>query len=123
MRLLFTKFFSVLLFLLFASAGLAQKNAQLSNDTVKFISDLNKYFDDNTSNRIESETYMRTFTKYWEENYIAGYYKEAAIKALNTMAIKHLKPLPYMTRYLTALYMAIEKKKYHLKRLTTGKPV
>ena len=96
--------------LLFSFFGYSQKGNQLSNDTVKFINDLNNYFVENTSNRLEAETYMRTFTRYWEENYIAGYYKEATIKACNAMVVKRLKPVPYITGYFTALYTALEKK-------------
>lgn len=89
--------------------GFAQKGSQLSNDTVKFISDLNNYFIENTSNRLEAETYMRTFTERWEQNYIAGYYKEATIKACNLMAVKRLKPNPYIIGYFSALYSFLEK--------------
>jgi hypothetical protein len=89
--------------------GFSQKGSQLSNDTVKFISDLNNYFIENTSNRLEAETYMRTFTQRWEENYITGYYKEATIKACNLMAVKRLKPNPYLIGYFSALYSFLEK--------------
>jgi len=110
MRCKFKIHFLVSAFLLLSFFGHSQKGTQLSNDTVKFINDLNSYFIENTSNRIEAETYMRTFTKYWEDNYITGYYKEATIKACNAMAVKRLKPVPYITGYFTALYTSLEKK-------------
>ncbi|MBA3680317.1 MAG: hypothetical protein H0W73_03880 [Bacteroidetes bacterium] len=109
----FNKHILALALLLFSFFGYSQKGNQLSNDTVKFINDLNNYFIENTSNRLEAETYMRTFTRYWEENYITGYYKEVTIKACNAMAVKRLKPVPYITGYFTALYTALEKKIPH----------
>ncbi|MEO6302746.1 MAG: hypothetical protein ABIP51_06205, partial [Bacteroidia bacterium] len=105
----FKKQLLALTLILFSYFGYSQKGNQLSNDTIKFINDLNSYFVENTSNRLEAETYMRTFTKYWEENYIAGYYKEATIKACNLMAAKRLKPVPYIVGYFAALYTSIEK--------------
>ena len=59
-------------FLLLSFFDYSQKGTQLSNDSLKFISDLNNYFIENTSNRLEAETYMRTYTDRWEQNYIAG---------------------------------------------------
>lgn len=106
----FKKQLLLLSFLFLSFFGHSQKGSQLSNDTVKFVNDLNNYFIENTSNRLEAETYMRTFSRYWEENYIAGYYKEATIKACNLMAAKRLKPVPFITGYFTALYTALEKK-------------
>ncbi|MEI8136011.1 MAG: hypothetical protein WCH21_01670, partial [Bacteroidota bacterium] len=52
---------------------------------------------------------MRTFTERWDKNYIAGYYKQATIRACNLMAKKHLKPNPYIIGYYAALYATIEK--------------
>ena len=105
----FSKQLIALTFLMLSVCGFSQKGSLLSNDTVKFISDLNNYFIENTSNRLEAESYMRKFTKRWEENYIAGYYKEATIKACNLMAVKRLKPNPYLIGYFSALYSFLEK--------------
>ena len=105
----FSKQLLALTFLMLSVCGFSQKGSQLSNDTVKFISDLNNYFIENTSNRLEAETYMRTFTERWEQNYITGYYKEATIKACNLMAVKRLKPNPYLIGYFSALYSFLEK--------------
>ena len=105
----FQKQFLSFTLLLFSLFGYSQKGNQLSNDTLKFISDLNNYFIENTSNRLEAETYMRTFTERWEQNYISGYYKEATIKACNLMAVKKLKPNPYIIGYFAALYACLEK--------------
>jgi hypothetical protein len=105
----FSKQLLALTFLMLSVCGFSQKGSQLSNDTLKFISDLNNYFIENTSNRLEAETYMRTFTERWEQNYITGYYKEATIKACNLMAVKRLKPNPYLIGYFSALYSFLEK--------------
>lgn len=110
MQFKFHKHIFIFLFSLVSFIASSQKGSQLSNDTMKFISDLNNYFIENTSNRLEAETYMRTFTQRWEDNYIAGYYKEATIKACNLMAVKRLKPNPYLIGYFAALYASIEKK-------------
>ncbi len=98
-----------LLCLMFLS-GNAQKKEQLSNDTIKFINDLNLYFIDNTGSRIEAEGYMKDFITKWEQNYVAGYFKEIIIKTSNLMAAKRLKPNPFFLSYFNIIYNYIESK-------------
>lgn len=88
----------------------AQKKEQFSNDTAKFISDLNIYFIDNTGSRMEAENYMRDFIAKWEGNYVAGYFKEIIIKTSNMMAAKRLKPNPFFLSYFNIVYNYIESK-------------
>lgn len=95
---------------LIAISSKAQKKEQLSNDTVKFISDLNLYFIDNTGSRIEAEGYMKDFINKWEQNYVAGYFKEIIIKTSNLMANKRLKPNPFFLSYFNIVYNYIESK-------------
>ncbi len=101
----------ILLFFCFISfLSFSQKKDQLSNDTLKFLSDLNLYFIDNTGSRIEAEGYMKDFTAKWEQNYVAGYFKEIIIKTSNLMANKRLKPNPFFLSYFNIIYNYIESK-------------
>lgn len=100
----------LLTFCMFSFAGNAQKKEQFSNDTLAFLSDLNIYFIDNSGSRAEAENYMKDFTNKWEENYVAGYFKEIIIKTSNLMAAKRLKPNPFFLSYFNIIYNFIESK-------------
>ncbi|MGE0568399.1 MAG: hypothetical protein AB7O73_10660 [Bacteroidia bacterium] len=103
------KLFALFLFLLlFQYKSLGQQKDQLSNDTTQFISDLNIYFIDNTGSRIEAENYLRDFIKNWENNYLAGYFKEIIIKTSNLMVNKKLKPNPFFLDYFDIVYNYLE---------------
>src|ERR1043165_6112307 len=99
MRKILLGLFSIISFLSFA-----QKKEQLSNDTIKFLSDLNLYFIDNTGSRFEAEGYLKDFFSKWNENYIAGYWKEMIINTSNMMANKRLKPNPFFLSYFNIIY-------------------
>lgn len=105
MRKALLLFFCVLSFI-----GMAQKKEQFSNDTLKFISDLNIYFIDNTGSRIEAENYLKDFIGKWNDNYVSGYFKEIIIKTSNLMAAKRLKPNPFFLSYFNIIYNFIESK-------------
>lgn len=90
--------------------GFSQKKDQLSNDTAKFISDLNIYFIDNSGSRYEAEGYLKDFITKWNDNYLAGYWKEKIIETSNLMANKRLKPNPFFLSYFNVVYNFIESK-------------
>jgi hypothetical protein len=98
------------LFCFISITAFAQKKEQFSNDTLKFISDLNVYFIDNTGSRFEAEGYMKDFITKWEQNYLSGYYKEIIIRTSNLMAAKKLKPFPFFLSYFNVVYNYIESK-------------
>jgi hypothetical protein len=103
----------ILVFLcLLSIAGFSQKKEkdQLSNDTIKFISDLNLYFIDNTGSRFEAENLLKDFISKWNNNYLTGYWKEAIIETSNMMASKRLKPQPFFMSYFNVIYNFIESK-------------
>lgn len=95
---------------LISISAFSQKKEQFSNDTLKFISDLNIYFIDNTGSRYEAEGYMKDFIYKWEQNYVSGYFKEIIIKTSNIMASKRLKPNPFFLSYFNVIYNYIESK-------------
>lgn len=88
----------------------AQKFTQFANDTAKFVKDLGVYFIDNTVNKTEATQYMFKFQKLWDENVIAGYYKEVSITTANAMLNKRMKPYPYFYGYFNTLINCIESK-------------
>jgi hypothetical protein len=88
----------------------AQKFTQFANDTAKFVKDLGAYFIDNTVNKSEATQYMFKFQKLWDENVIAGYYKEVSITTANAMLNKRMKPYPYFYGYFNTLINCIESK-------------
>lgn len=98
------------LFFFISCLSFAQKKEQLSNDTIKFISDLNIYFIDNSGSRFEAEGYLKDFISKWNENYITGYWKEMIIKTSNAMANKRLKPNPFFLSYFNVIYNFMESK-------------
>jgi hypothetical protein len=75
------------------------------------VKDLAQYFYDNTVNKVEAQEYMKNFDKAWRENYIAGYFKEMAIKTANAMLTKRMKPYPYFYNYFNTMYNALDTKK------------
>jgi hypothetical protein len=103
---MFPKFKNVLsVFLLISLClnGKAQKSNQFANDTIKFTRDLTVYFLDNVARKDEAQEYMKNFEKLWNENKIAGYYKEISIKTANAMLAKRMKPYPFFYGYFNSL--------------------
>jgi len=94
--------------ILIVSFGYAQKANQLSNDTLKFISDLKNYFNENTSNKSETDAALKKIAKYWEDNYLVGNYKQTIIGTCNSLAAKRLKPYLYFIPYFEAVYASLE---------------
>jgi len=88
----------------------AQKLNQLSSDTNKYTKDLNLYFLENSANKEQAGAYVRAFEKKWQENVIAGYYKEIIIETTNKMLAKRMKPYPYFMGYLNTVINAVESK-------------
>ena len=98
------------LFCFISFFGFAQKKDYFSSDTSKYLSDLNIYFIDNTGSRAEAENYLKDFINKWENNEIAGYWKEMIIETSNLMAAKRLKPNPFFLSYYNIVYNFIESK-------------
>ncbi|MBS1652023.1 MAG: hypothetical protein JSU07_08455 [Bacteroidetes bacterium] len=104
------KTFLLSLIIFFGIAVKAQKITQFSNDTNEFIRDLGFYFVDNSVNKENASTYIKAFEKQWNENIIAGYYKEISIKSANELLAKKFKPYPYFYSYFNTLVTAIQNK-------------
>ncbi|MBK7818058.1 MAG: hypothetical protein IPJ60_11320 [Sphingobacteriaceae bacterium] len=100
----------LVLFCFISFLGFAQKKDYFSSDTAKYISDLSIYFIDNTGSRIEAENYLKDFISKWENNELAGYWKETIIETSNLMAAKRLKPNPFFLSYYNIIYNFIESK-------------
>ncbi|MFN6038261.1 MAG: hypothetical protein ACK452_07325 [Bacteroidota bacterium] len=79
-------------------------------DSVKFIKDLNDFFQEFSSDKKEAAKWVEDFKEYWRTPAFASYYKENVYKACNQMAAKKFKPTPYFKDYLTAVSNFIESK-------------
>jgi hypothetical protein len=104
------KLLLVLLLILPALPGRAQKLTQFSTDTTKFTHDLGQYFLENSANKDQASDYIRNFERLWKDNVIAGYYKEITMETANTMLGKRMKPYPYFYSYLNTIVNAIQAK-------------
>jgi len=105
------KFSLVFLIVLSAGSLRSQKITQFANDTGKFVKDLGQYFYENTVNKVQAEEFTKNFYKLWNENVIAGYYKDISIRTANAMLKKRLKPYPYFYSYFNTLINSIQTKK------------
>lgn len=87
----------------------AQKNTfSFSNDTTKFLKEIEEYFYANTGNKKEAETFLEDFSKRWKSNQIAGFYKQNIIETSNLFVQKKLKPYPYFIKYYSIIYDIID---------------
>ncbi len=108
MKILHIKQLVLIVFIFLVSKHSAQKLTQFSSDTVKFMSDLNSYFIENSANKELAQDYIRNFEKLWKENFIAGYYKEITINTANIMLSKRMKPYPYFQGYFNTVINCIK---------------
>ncbi|MCD6067620.1 MAG: hypothetical protein K0S33_2446 [Bacteroidetes bacterium] len=81
----------------------AQKFTSFSEDSVKYIKELDAYFQDNTANKDEAKKFVEDFGRFWKTPAFTKEYKESVYEISNKMLVKKLKPYPYFRDYLTAV--------------------
>jgi hypothetical protein len=96
-----------ILFLLAAFVALQaraqQKFTAFTEDSVKFIKELDFYFQDNSANKEEAEKFVKDFEKFWKTPVWTKDYRENVYETCNKMLQKKLKPIPFFRDYLTAV--------------------
>lgn len=94
---------------LFIHLAFSQKpSTTFSNDTTKFLKEIEEYFYANSGNKKESEEFLNDFNKRWKNNQITGFYKQNIIETSNLFVQKKLKPYPYFVKYYRIIYDIIE---------------
>lgn len=97
--------FLVLIVFVISQFSLAQKNTfSFTNDTTKFLKEIEEYFYANTGNKKEAEIFLEDFSKRWKSNQIAGFFKQNIIETSNLFVQKKLKPYPYFIKYYRIIY-------------------
>jgi hypothetical protein len=101
-----------LLFGLLLSSGavLAQKLIEFTPDSVKFIKELDQYFQAGSADKKEAADFVNEFEKAWKDPVFKLQYKEYVYKTCNKFLDKKLKPNPYFKDYLTAIVSFIDAK-------------
>jgi len=105
------KFFITSILLTTIQFANAQKIAQFSSDSVKFIKELEDYFYDGSANKDIAQEYMKDFRKKWKSPDFSNKYKVAVYKTSNAMLTRKLKPFPYFISYLNSVSNFIESKR------------
>jgi hypothetical protein len=101
-----------LLIVLFSSSySYAQKFTSFSEDSVKFVKELDFYFQDNTANKDDAEKFVKNFEKFWKTPEFKKEYKDYVYKTCNKMLIKKMKPYPFFQDYLISVANFINSKK------------
>ncbi|MFN5183300.1 MAG: hypothetical protein ACK5D5_09800 [Bacteroidota bacterium] len=101
------KYFVFLLFLFFNLDISAQR---FNADSVKFVKDLDDFFQEYSSDKKEATKWVEDFKIYWKKPQFSAVYKESVYKICNQMAAKKFKPTPYFKDYLISVANFIENK-------------
>ena len=100
----------LLLFTVVSFAAFSQKTTAFSNDTLKYIKELDAYFQAGSANKEDAEQFVENFKKFWQSAAFSQRYKDYVYGTSNTMLQKKLKPYPYFQNYLIAVANFINSK-------------
>lgn len=102
----------VLLFILaiFSTGVFAQKITSFSSDTLKYIKELDAYFQEGAANKEDAAKFVENFKKFWQSAAFSRGFKDYVYSTSNTMLQKKLKPYPYFQNYLLAVSNFIRSK-------------
>ena len=99
-----------ILFFLFSANVFSQKITSFSADSVKFLKELDKYFQDNSANKDDASAFIENLGKFWKTSAYNNFYKSYVYTTSNKMLEKKLKPYPYFQNYLIAVANFINSK-------------
>ena len=97
-----------LIFICISSHSLVAQ--RFASDSVKFIKDLDDFFQEYSSDKKEASKWVEDFKVYWKKPQFATAYKESVYKICNQMAAKKFKPTPYFKDYLISVSNFIDNK-------------
>jgi len=100
----------LILFFFISLTGFSQKITSFSTDTMKFIKELDAYFQEGSANKEDAAKFVENFKKFWQSYAFAKGYKDYVYGTCNTMLEKKLKPYPYFQNYLLAVANFIRSK-------------
>jgi len=87
----------------FSLNAFSQKITAFSADSIKFIKELDKYFQDNSANKEDATAFVENLGKFWKTPSYSNFYKNYVYTTSNKMLEKKLKPYPYFQNYLIAV--------------------
>lgn len=88
---------------LFSLNAFSQKITAFSADSVKFIKELDTYFQTNSANKDDATAFIENLSKFWKTPAYSNFYKNYVYATSNKMLDKKLKPYPYFQNYLIAV--------------------
>jgi len=104
------RFFLVIIIWAISLNAFSQKITAFSTDSVKFIKELDKYFQDNSANKEDAAVFIENLGKFWKTPAYSNFYKDYVYATCNKMLDKKLKPYPYFQNYLIAVANFINSK-------------
>jgi hypothetical protein len=96
----FRNFISLLVFFFWSNSLFSQR---FSEDSVKFIKELDGYFQEFSADKKEASKWVDDFQEFWKNPLFTASYKASVYKYCNAMASKKLKPTPFFKDFLTAV--------------------
>ncbi len=99
-----------ILFFLSSLGAFSQKIVAFTPDSVKFLKELDKYFQDNSANKDDASAFIENLSKFWKTPVYSNFYKNYVYITSNKMLEKKLKPYPYFQNYLIAVANFINSK-------------
>jgi hypothetical protein len=99
-----------LLFIIFSFSAFSQKVTSFTPDTMKFIKELDAYFQEGSANKEDAAKFVENFKKFWQSAAFSKGYKEYVYTTTNSFLVKKLKPYPYFQNYLVAISNFINSK-------------
>ena len=96
------------LLLLFGLNSFAQKLTSFTPDSIRFIKELDEYFQYASADKSEAATFIKEFEKAWKAPTFTIEYKDYVYTTCNRMLEKKLKPTPFFKDYLTAVVSFID---------------
>ncbi len=104
------KRFLLILALCFSFSAFSQKITSFTPDTMKYIKELDAYFQEGSANKEDAAKFVENFKKFWQSYAFAKGFKDYVYGTSNTMLQKKLKPYPYFQNYLLAVANFINSK-------------
>lgn len=94
-----------LIICLLAISGIAsaQKITFFDSDSIKFIKELDAYFQESSANKDDASRFIENFKKFWQTGAFSKDFKESVYNTSNSMLVKKLKPYPFFQNFLLAV--------------------